>query len=120
GDASAAGLGRVEHPVLAAAAQLGDRDEWLFTGRLSIDTQPWTRDHVVFGMVLVPGTALVEMALTAGDTVGCPVLDELVIEAPLLLDEGTARHVQVTVGQPGEDGRREVAVFSRPETGGQD
>ncbi|KJS52374.1 hypothetical protein VM98_31830, partial [Streptomyces rubellomurinus subsp. indigoferus] len=32
GDASAAGLGRVEHPVLAAAAQLGDRDEWLFTG----------------------------------------------------------------------------------------
>ncbi|KJS57874.1 type I polyketide synthase, partial [Streptomyces rubellomurinus] len=120
GDASAAGLGRVEHPVLAAAAQLGDRDEWLFTGRLSIDTQPWTRDHVVFGMVLVPGTALVEMALTAGDTVGCPVLDELVIEAPLLLDEGTARHLQVTVGQPGEDGRREVAVFSRPETGGQD
>ncbi|WP_369183252.1 SDR family NAD(P)-dependent oxidoreductase [Streptomyces sp. Y1] len=120
GDASAAGLGRVEHPVLAAAAQLGDRDEWLFTGRLSIDTQPWTRDHVVFGMVLVPGTALVEMALTAGDTVGCPVLDELVIEAPLLLDEGTARHVQVTVGQPGEDGRREVAVFSRPESGGQD
>ncbi|KJS61073.1 hypothetical protein VM95_17515, partial [Streptomyces rubellomurinus] len=120
GDASAAGLGRVEHPVLAAAAQLGDRDEWLFTGRLSIDTQPWTRDHVVFGMVLVPGTALVEMALTAGDTVCCPVLDELVIEAPLLLDEGTARHVQVTVGQPGEDGRREVAVFSRPETGGQD
>ncbi|MGA5819073.1 SDR family NAD(P)-dependent oxidoreductase [Kitasatospora sp. NPDC094028] len=120
GDASAAGLGRVEHPVLAAAAQLGDRDEWLFTGRLSIDTQPWTRDHVVFGMVLVPGTALVEMALTAGETVGCPVLDELIIEAPLILDEDTARHVQVTVGQPGDDGRRELAVFSRPETGGQD
>ncbi|MQS13783.1 SDR family NAD(P)-dependent oxidoreductase [Streptomyces kaniharaensis] len=119
-DATAAGLHRVEHPVLAAAAQLGDRDEWLFTGRLSIDAQPWTRDHVVFGMVLVPGTALVDMALTAGATAGCPVLDELVIEAPLILDEDTARHLQVTVGQPGDDGRREIAVFSRPETHSQD
>uniref|UniRef100_UPI00389A3550 SDR family NAD(P)-dependent oxidoreductase n=1 Tax=Streptomyces kaniharaensis TaxID=212423 RepID=UPI00389A3550 len=120
GDATAAGLHRVDHPVLAAAAQLGDRDEWLFTGRLSIDAQPWTRDHVVFGMVLVPGTALVDMALTAGATAGCPVLDELVIEAPLILDEATARHLQVTVGQPGDDGRREIAVFSRPETHSQD
>ncbi|MFD2619858.1 type I polyketide synthase, partial [Streptomyces chumphonensis] len=115
-DATAAGLGRVDHPVLAAAARIGDRDEWLFSGRLSIEAQPWTRDHIVFGMVLVPGAALVEMALTAGREVGCPVVDELVIESPLLLDEDATVRVQVTVGAAGEDGRREVAVFTRPES----
>ncbi|WP_260867609.1 SDR family NAD(P)-dependent oxidoreductase [Streptomyces sp. SAJ15] len=113
----AAGLGRVGHPVLAAAVQVGDRDEWVFTGRLSIDAQPWTRDHMVFGMVLVPGVALVEMALAAGREVDCPVLEELVLEAPLVLEDESARQVQVTVGPAGEDGRREVTVFSRPELG---
>ncbi|WP_449344028.1 SDR family NAD(P)-dependent oxidoreductase [Streptomyces pactum] len=120
GDAAAAGLGRVEHPVLAAAAQVGDRDEWLFTGRMSVEAQPWTRDHTVFGLVLVPGITLVELALTAGRELGCPLVDELIIEAPLVLEEGAPRQIQVTVGPAGEDGRREVAVFSRPESGGED
>ncbi|MEW2080081.1 type I polyketide synthase, partial [Streptomyces sp. NPDC013433] len=31
GDVAAAGLERVEHPVLAAVVQVGDRDEWVFT-----------------------------------------------------------------------------------------
>ncbi|MFH8371865.1 SDR family NAD(P)-dependent oxidoreductase, partial [Streptomyces sp. NPDC018031] len=120
GDAAAAGLARVDHPILAAAVQVGDRDEWMFTGRVSQDAQSWTQDHAVFGTVLVPGTALVEMALTAGREVGCEVLDELVLEAPLVLAEDAARQIQITVGPAGEDGRREVAVFSRPETAGED
>ncbi|TXS52627.1 SDR family NAD(P)-dependent oxidoreductase, partial [Streptomyces sp. t39] len=70
GDVSAAGLDRVEHPVLAAAVQLGDRDEWVFTGRLSGESQPWLLDHVVLGTVIVPGTAWVELALAAGRRVG--------------------------------------------------
>ncbi|MFC5291166.1 SDR family NAD(P)-dependent oxidoreductase [Actinokineospora guangxiensis] len=113
GDVGAAGLGHAGHPVLAAAAQVADRDEWIFTGLLSTETQPWTADHVVLGATIVPGTALVELALAAGARTGCPALDELVIEAPLLLTDGVARNLQVTVGVPGDDGRREVAVFTR-------
>ncbi|MFH8371036.1 type I polyketide synthase, partial [Streptomyces sp. NPDC018031] len=120
GDLSAAGLGQVEHPLLAGAVHIGDRDEWVFTGRLSTDTQPWTRDHVVLGVTIVPGTALVELALAAGRRAGTPALDELVLAAPLLLDEGVALQVQVTVGQADDDGRREVAVYTRPEAGGDD
>ncbi|MEU0398508.1 SDR family NAD(P)-dependent oxidoreductase [Streptomyces sp. NPDC006208] len=120
GDAAAAGQSRIGHPVLSAAVQVGDRDEWVFTGRLSTDTQPWTRDHVVLGTVIVPGTALVELALTAGRQADSPVVDELVLEAPLLLDEGVTRQVQVTVGRAGEDGRREVAIYTRPENGEDD
>ncbi|MCX4806812.1 type I polyketide synthase [Streptomyces sp. NBC_01214] len=117
-DAAAAGLGTVAHPVLAASVQLAGRDEWVFTGRLSIESQPWTRDHMVFGLVIVPGVALVEMVSVASREVGSQVLDELVLEAPLVLEEDVARQVQVAVGPAGEDGRREVTVFSRPESGG--
>ena len=120
GDLTAAGLGRLDHPLLAAAVQLADRDEWLFTGRLSQDSAPWVRDHVVLGMVIVPGTALVELAATAGRHVGCPVVEELVLEAPLVLHDKAAAQLQVTLGESDEDGRREVAVYSRPETGGAD
>ena len=122
GDLAAAGLGQLEHPVLAAVVEVADRDEWVFSGRLSQESQPWTRDHVVFGTVIVPGTALVEMAVTAGRRTGTPVLEELVLEAPLVLaDDGAAVRVQVTVTRADDDGRREVAVFSRPESadGGQ-
>ncbi|MFE0427581.1 acyltransferase domain-containing protein, partial [Streptomyces sp. NPDC058953] len=112
GDVAAAGLGRVEHPLLVGATRFGDRDEWLFTGRLSTETQPWTKDHVVLGVTIVPGTALVELALAAGRQVGTPVLDELVLAAPLLLEEFATRQIQVTVGPAGGDGRREVAVYT--------
>ncbi len=118
-DAASAGQLGVEHPVLSAAVRIADRDEWVLTGRISAESQPWTRDHVVFGIVLVPGTALVELALTAGRQAGCPVLDELVLESPLVLEDDVTLQVQVTVGPAGDGGRREVAVFSRPE-GGED
>ncbi|MEU8824620.1 SDR family NAD(P)-dependent oxidoreductase [Streptomyces sp. NPDC048636] len=116
GDVSATGLIAVDHPVLAGRALIGDRDEWLFTGRISTETQPWTRDHVVMGATIVPGVALVEMSLAAGREVGCEVLDELVIEAPLALEETAARRLQIIVGHTDEDGRREFVIFSRPET----
>jgi pimaricinolide synthase PimS1 len=116
GDLSAAGLGRFEHPLLAAAVRVGDRDEWLFTGRVSRATAPWTGDHGVLGMVIVPGTAFVELAVAAGTHAGSAVLEELVMEAPLILAE-TAVQLQVTLGAPDAEGRREVALYSRPETG---
>ncbi|WP_432040684.1 SDR family NAD(P)-dependent oxidoreductase, partial [Streptomyces cucumeris] len=116
GDASAAGLLPVEHPMLAGAVQVGDRDEWVFTSRMSTDTHPWTRDHVVLGVTIMPGTGLVELAMAAGRQVGRPVLDQLVLEAPLAFEEGVTRLVQVAVGPEGEDGDREVTVFSRPDS----
>ncbi|MCE0446393.1 polyketide synthase dehydratase domain-containing protein [Streptomyces tricolor] len=65
---------------------------------------PWLADHAVGGAVLVPGTGLVELAVRAGDEVGCGVLEELVIEAPLVLPEQGGVRLQVAVGGPAETG----------------
>ncbi|MGC4750712.1 polyketide synthase dehydratase domain-containing protein, partial [Micromonospora sp. DT201] len=114
--AAGAGLGRIDHPLLSAAVRVGDRDEWLFTGRVSQESAPWVSDHGVLGMVIVPGTALVELAIAAGRHRGSPVLEELVLEAPLIMAEHAAVQIQVTIGEAAEDGGREVAIYSHPET----
>ncbi|MFG1780703.1 SDR family NAD(P)-dependent oxidoreductase [Micromonospora sp. NPDC049048] len=114
GDVGAAGLDAADHPLLGASVALAETRGHLFTGRLSTDAQPWLADHRVTDSVLVPGTGLVELCLRVGDEIGHPVLDELVIEAPLTLPADGATQVQVAVGPGGEDGRRPVTVHSRP------
>ncbi len=115
GDATGLGLRAAEHPLLAAHTPLTD-DGHLFTGRLSVATQPWLADHRVHDTVLLPGAAFVELALRAADEVGCDRIDELTLEAPLVLPGSGGVHLHVTTG-PAEDGRRELTVHSRPEGG---
>ncbi|MFJ1967236.1 type I polyketide synthase [Streptomyces sp. NPDC087903] len=116
GDAATGlGLGSAGHPLLGAVVSLADADGALYTGRLSLTAQPWLADHAVLGTVLLPGTALVEMGLRAGEALGLDVLDELTLEAPLSLPERGAVQVQVTVGAEDETGRRPLSIHSRPE-----
>ncbi|MEU0839643.1 SDR family NAD(P)-dependent oxidoreductase [Streptomyces sp. NPDC005962] len=119
-DVSGAGLSLVGHPLLTAGVEVAEDDRFVLTGRLSRETHPWLTDHTVLDRVLVPGTALVELALRAGQYVGCEQLTELVLRAPLALPpEGAAVDVQVTVGEPDEHARRAVRIFSRA-AGGDD
>ncbi|MEU1827543.1 SDR family NAD(P)-dependent oxidoreductase, partial [Streptomyces abikoensis] len=114
GDPESLGLVPADHPVLGAAVGLPDGGV-VFTGRLSLATQPWLADHSVLGSVLVPGTGLVELALRAGEEVGCGLLEELTLQAPLTLPDSEALQVQVVVGAPADDSARAVSVHSRPE-----
>ncbi|MCQ8827755.1 type I polyketide synthase [Streptomyces malaysiensis] len=113
GDMAAAGLGAADHPLLGAAVALADSDGFLYTGRLALDTHPWLADHAVAGSVLLPGTAFVELAIRAGDQVGCEVLEELTLEAPLVLPEVGGVSLQLSVGAPDGSGRRSLMVYSR-------
>ncbi|MFG2723520.1 beta-ketoacyl synthase N-terminal-like domain-containing protein, partial [Streptomyces sp. NPDC048416] len=116
GDPAAIGLGATDHPLLGAAVALADSEGFLFTGRLSAQTQPWLADHVVGGSIFFPGTGFVELAIRAGDQVGCGLLEELTLEAPLVLPSRGGVQVQVVVGAPeGGSGVRAVRVFSRGE-----
>ncbi|MBE1587065.1 type I polyketide synthase [Nonomuraea angiospora] len=113
GDLTEVGMGPAGHPLLAAAVSLADGEGVLLTGRLSLKTHPWLADHQVNGQVLLPGTAFVELAVRAGDEAGCDLLEELTLQAPLILPERGGVQVQVAVGAPDEDGRRALAIHAR-------
>ncbi|MFI7505137.1 SDR family NAD(P)-dependent oxidoreductase [Streptomyces sp. NPDC049687] len=114
-DVASAGLGSADHPLLGAAVALADSEGYLLTGRLSLATHPWLADHAVMGRVLLPGTAFVELAIRAGDAVGCAAIDELTLEAPLVLPETGAVQLQLAVGAPDQSGVRTLTIHSRPE-----
>ncbi|WP_438479029.1 type I polyketide synthase, partial [Streptomyces asiaticus] len=119
GDVTSAGLGSADHPLLGAVVGLAGVDGVLLTGRLSLVSHGWLADHVVWGVVVVPGAALVELVLRAGDGVGCGWLEELTLEAPLVVPECGGVRVQLSVGAPDGVGRRVVGVFSQVEGEGE-
>ncbi|MFD7256018.1 type I polyketide synthase, partial [Streptomyces sp. NPDC059895] len=118
GDPAALGQAGAGHPMLGAMVDVPESGGMLFTSRIGIATHPWLADHAVSGVVLLPGAGLVELAVHAGEQTGTPVLDELVIEAPLLVPAHGGLRVQVSLGAPDPQGRRTVGVYSAAEHDG--
>ena len=116
-DASSLGLSAAEHPLLGAVVAQAASDELILTGRLSLASHPWLADHKVHGVVLVPGAAMVELVLYAGDRAGCSRVDQLVLQAPLIVGEHGGVAVQVVVGAWRESGERRVRIYSRIDDG---
>ncbi|MGW0886301.1 SDR family NAD(P)-dependent oxidoreductase, partial [Streptomyces sp. NPDC002671] len=115
GDVRSAGLAAADHPLLEAAVALPESGGHLFTGRISMQSHPWLADHAVFGTALLPAATFVELALRAGDAVGCGRLEELTPETPLVLPDSGAVQLQLAVSGPDDAGRRTVSVYSRYE-----
>ncbi len=122
GDPASIGQSDAEHPLLGAAVELaGEEGEaLLLTGRLSLSTHPWLADHAVTDTVLLPGTGFLELALRAGEQAGAETIEELTLQAPLVLPPSGAVQIQVSVSGPGEEGKREISIHSRPESHGED
>jgi acyl transferase domain-containing protein/acyl carrier protein len=101
--------------ILGSAKDLASGDS-VYTSRLSVKSQPWLSDHVIYGTVVVPGATYAAMALAA---VGPPgrVKDVFFYE-PIILPEKASREVQLTL-HPLEDGSQNgrastFKVHSRP------
>ncbi|MBU3869450.1 SDR family NAD(P)-dependent oxidoreductase, partial [Streptomyces sp. 4503] len=110
--ASGLGLGDIEHPLLGAVLPLPGTEGGVLTGLLSLAGQPWLADHRVRGTVVFPGTGFVELALQAGQHFGHPVVEELTLQAPLVVPDQGGVQVQVAVSAADESGRRPVTVHS--------
>ncbi|MEW2378349.1 type I polyketide synthase [Micromonospora sp. NPDC047812] len=109
----AVGLDVVDHPLLSAVADLPGDEGLLFTGRITLATHPWLADHAVLGTVLLPGTALVELASWTGRQAGAATVAELNLEAPLAIPTEGGIDLRVRVGPPDETGHRPVAIHTR-------
>ncbi|AXN44983.1 Phenolphthiocerol synthesis polyketide synthase type I Pks15/1 [Mycobacterium marinum] len=116
-DAAGLGLQAGEHALLGAVVELPASGGVVLTGRLSLAAQGWLADHAVGGVVIFPGAGFVELAIRAGDEVGCRVVDELTLAAPLVLPSAGSVAVQVVVGSPDDSGARAVSVYSRGDAG---
>ncbi|WP_436792075.1 SDR family NAD(P)-dependent oxidoreductase, partial [Yinghuangia sp. YIM S10712] len=114
-DVSAAGQTAADHPLLGAAVELADGAGLVLTGRIAPRTHTWLGEHTLHGTRVLPAAAFAELAVRAGDHVGCPALDRLDADTPLALPERGAVQIQVVVGNPDTEGRREIAVYARPE-----
>ncbi|MGP4115503.1 type I polyketide synthase, partial [Streptomyces sp. 4N509B] len=115
GDPVGLGQSAAGHPLLGAAVDLAGDGGVMLTGRLSRGSHAWLADHAVDGNVLFPGTGFVELAVRAGDEVGCGLLSELTLQAPLVLPERGGVQVQVVVGAADDTGQRELRIYSRVE-----
>ena len=115
GGVASAGLTAAGHPLLGAAVTLADSGVVVLTGRLSADQQPWLTDHTLGGAVVLPGSAVLDLVMHAGDQVGCGRVEELTLGTPLVIPADGGTHVQVTAGIADGSGARSVTVHSRPE-----
>ncbi|MGW0238941.1 polyketide synthase dehydratase domain-containing protein, partial [Streptomyces sp. NPDC002996] len=112
GDVTSVGLEAAGHPWLGAVTALADGEGHVFSGRISLRAFPWLADHAVFGTVIVPGTALLELALSAGHFVGAARVEELTLLEALVLPEQGELRLQVTVDAADAEGHRPVTVYS--------
>ena len=107
------GLEATGHPWLGCAAPLAGSEGLLLTGRMPRRGPGWLADHVVSGVPLVPGTALLELALEAGRRARTPFVTELTLEEPMALPSGEGLRLQLTLQAPGADGERQFALYSK-------
>ena len=115
-DPAALGQVALAHPFLAAAIEDPEGEGLSLSGRVSLAEHPWLADHALGGTAIMPGTAFLEAALYAGERVGAPTVEELLLLAPLPLGDASVA-LRLTVAAP-VDGRREISIHSRPEEEG--
>ena len=97
--------------ILGSAKDLASGDS-VYTSRLSVKSQPWLSDHVIYGTVVVPGATYAAMALAA---VGPPArVKEVFFYEPIILPEKSSREVQLTLHPLDRDGEWSFQVHSRP------
>ncbi len=97
------------HPLLGAPIRL---DETIFYNHIDVERFPWLADHRAGGAVVVPGAAIVEIALAAAREAlgeGPIELRDCEIYRPLPLEAGVVRETRVEVDRP----ERLIDFYSR-------
>jgi NAD(P)-dependent dehydrogenase (short-subunit alcohol dehydrogenase family) len=114
-DPAALGLRAGDHPLLGASLALAGGEGMLFTSRLSLKEQPWLGDHVFAGTAILPASVFAELALAVGEEAGLDRIDELTLQAPLVLPAEGAAQLQLSMAAPDEHARHKLRIHSRPE-----
>ncbi|MET8878825.1 type I polyketide synthase, partial [Nocardia sp. NPDC004604] len=112
-DLGAAGVDRTGHALLTAVIADPQSGALICCGRIGLDSHPWLADHAVGDRVVLPGTAYVDLVLHAGTVCGRTELDDLTLEAPMVLPLDGALDVRLTVEPADPEGRSIIRIHSR-------
>ncbi|WP_007027616.1 polyketide synthase dehydratase domain-containing protein, partial [Saccharomonospora iraqiensis] len=85
------------HPVLTDEVTLAGTGDLVLSGTVDTATHSWLAGHVVDGQVLLPGTALLDLAAHAATRAGDLGVVELTLTAPVVVPDGESVDVQVLV-----------------------
>nr|ARV85761.1 PieA2 type I PKS [Candidatus Streptomyces philanthi bv. triangulum] len=103
-----------DHPFLLTRTTLATNQETLYTGHISTHTHPWLTDHALWNTPLLPGTALLELALHTAHHTGLHHLEELTLHTPLTLTPHQPHHLQIHIGTPNPTGQHPLTIHTRP------
>ncbi|MDT5209780.1 MAG: hypothetical protein QOF67_2195, partial [Mycobacterium sp.] len=97
--------------ILGSAKDLASGDA-VYTSRLSVKSQPWLSDHVIYGTVVVPGATYAAMALAAA---GPPArVQDVFFYEPIIFRDKESREVQLALHPLDDGGGCTFKVHSRP------
>ncbi len=107
------------HPLLGNRVLSASKD-WIFESTLSLEHLPFLGDHRVRGEVVLPATAFLEMALSAGRIIlgETPTLEEVIFQEYLSIPAEIGRSIQV-VGSLEKEGQVTLRISSLDEKTGQ-
>ncbi|WEV29017.1 SDR family NAD(P)-dependent oxidoreductase [Streptomyces sp. 71268] len=103
------------HPFLLTRTTLATSQETLYTGHISTHTHPWLTDHALWNTPLLPGTALLELALHTAHHTGLHHLEELTLHTPLTLTHHQPHQLQIHIGTPNTTGQHPLTIHTRPQ-----
>ena len=120
GRTDAAALGQVagSHALLSAVVPVPETGGLVGTARLSSATHPWVDGHRMHGVAVVSSAALLDLAVRAGDEVGCGVVARLAMETPLVVPPDAGVRVEIAVGAADEHGCRPVTIHGAQDGSG--
>jgi acyl transferase domain-containing protein/NAD(P)-dependent dehydrogenase (short-subunit alcohol dehydrogenase family)/acyl carrier protein len=85
------------HPLIGEPVSTAT-GEFIWSAPISTETQPWLKDHAVSGTTLLPGSAYVEMAASAGKLIfgdAACILERLILNEAAPLVEGKPLELQI-------------------------
>ena len=103
------------HPLLGRRISSPVIKDVVFETQLNAQWPPFLDHHRIYGMVVLPSPAYIEMVLAAASQVfgtASPVLEDLMIHEALLLPETGSRAIQLVMGEA-IDQRVAFQVFAR-------
>ncbi|MFN8008992.1 MAG: SDR family NAD(P)-dependent oxidoreductase, partial [Terriglobia bacterium] len=110
---------RLVHPLLGSRLQSPAIQDVVFEARVGPEQPSFLKDHLIFGSVILPGTAILEMAVAAGGLLPghAPkdpiIIKDLLIQKALLLPTGEMSQVQMILNAKGD--QADFRLFGRRE-----